>query len=109
MKKFIGLVALVVALALPISVNAASLKTKCDKTCPTADGKCTATCAVTVEGNEATLTTFSGTLEVVGDGVTVKDFKAGEGWRLSCYLLLLTLHDSGAFGEDRQGGCESHS
>ena len=37
-KKFIGLVALVVALALPISVNAASLKTKCDKTCPTADG-----------------------------------------------------------------------
>lgn len=79
-KKIIGLVALVVALALPISVNAASLKTKCDKTCPTADGKCTATCAVTVEGNEATLTTFSGTLEVVGDGVTVKDFKAGEGW-----------------------------
>ena len=34
-KKIIGLVALVVALALPISVNAASLKTKCDKTCPT--------------------------------------------------------------------------
>lgn len=79
-KKFIGIVALVVALALPIGVSAASLKTKCDKSCPTTDGKCTATCTITIEGNTSTLNTFSGTLEVVGDGVTVKDFNTGKGW-----------------------------
>ena len=80
-KKFIGLVALLLAVVvMPISVNAASLQTKCDKSCPTEDGKCTATCTITVEGNTASMTTFSGTLEIVGDGVTVKTFAPGEGW-----------------------------
>ena len=76
-KKLTGLVALIVALlVMPTMVSATSLKTTCDKSCPTEDGKCTATCTIKIEEN----TTFTGDLEIVGDGVTVTSFTAGEGW-----------------------------
>ena len=81
-KKIIGFIALVMAVVLmPMGVEAAELKTKCEKSCPTENGTCTSTCTITVEGNTATMTTFTGNLEVVGTGVTVKSFTAGEGWQ----------------------------
>ena len=51
-KKLTGLVALIVALlVMPTMVSATSLKTTCDKSCPTEDGKCTATCTIKIEEN----------------------------------------------------------
>ena len=80
-KKLTGLVALIVALlVMPTMVSATSLKTTCDKSCPTEDGKCTATCTIKIEENTTSMTTFTGDLEIVGDGVTVTSFAAGEGW-----------------------------
>lgn len=81
MKKFLGLIAIAMAVVLlPMSASAESLKTTCDKSCPTTEGKCTSTCTIKVEGNTTAMKTFTSTLEVVGEGVTVKSLTAGEGW-----------------------------
>lgn len=80
-KKITGMVALIVALiVLPMSVNATALKTTCDKSCPTSDGKCTATCTIKIEENSTTMTTFTGNLEIVGTQVKVTSLTPGEGW-----------------------------
>ncbi len=81
MKKIISFIALVMAMVIiPISVDAASIVPKCEKSCPTEGGKCTSTCKITIEGNTAEINQFSATLEIVGKGVTVKSLKAGDGW-----------------------------
>lgn len=81
MKKIFGFIALVMAVSLlPMGAEAASIVPKCDKSCPTKDGKCTSTCTISVQGNTSTLTTFESTLVISGDGVTVKSFTAGDGW-----------------------------
>lgn len=81
MKKLLGFIAIAMAVVLlPMSVSAAELKTSCEKSCPTEDGKCTANCLIKVEGNKDKMNTFTGNLNIVGDGVVVKDFVAGEGW-----------------------------
>ena len=81
MKKIFGFIALVMAVSLlPMGAKAASVLPKCDKSCPTEDGKCTATCTISVQGNTSTLTTFTSEVLITGDGVTVKSFDAGDGW-----------------------------
>lgn len=81
MKKIIGFIAIVMAVGLlPIGVEAAKIVPKCEKSCPTENGKCTSACKLTVEGNTQTLTSFEAELQLAGSGVTVKDFKVGDGW-----------------------------
>ena len=81
MKKIFGFIALVMAVSLlPMGAKAASVSPKCDKSCTTENGKCTATCTISVEGNNTTLTSFQTELQITGDGVTVKSFTASDGW-----------------------------
>ncbi len=83
MKKFFCFIALVMAVGmLPLGVDAATLQTKCDKSCPNESGKCTSTCKITAEGNNTTLSSFTAELQILNDGVTVKDFNVGDGWEI---------------------------
>ncbi len=81
MKKLFGFMALGMALALmPMGASATSIVPKCDKSCPTEEGKCTSTCKITIEENTSSLTSFTATLEIAGDGVSVTSFTGGDGW-----------------------------
>ena len=71
LKKLLGVIALSMVLLLPVKAGAATINPKCEKSCPTENGKCTSVC---------TLTEFKATLDIVGDGVTVTKITPGTGW-----------------------------
>ena len=82
MKKFISFIALVIAIIIvPMGAKAATIVPKCEKSCPTEGGKCTSTCKINVEGNTTEINSFSATLQVLGNGVTVKSLTPGDGWQ----------------------------
>lgn len=80
LKKLLGVIALSMVLLLPVNASAASINPKCEKSCPTENGKCTSVCTISVAGNTGSLTEFGATLEIVGDGVTVTKITPGTGW-----------------------------
>lgn len=84
MKKILTVIALSIVLLLPLGVNAAStgkIELPCDKSCPNeATGKCEATCKIKISGNTGSLNEFKGTIQFVGEGVTIKSVTAADGW-----------------------------
>ena len=80
LKKLLGVIALSMVLLLPVKAGAATINPKCEKSCPTENGKCTSVCTISVAGNTGSLTEFKATLNIVGDGVTVTKITPGTGW-----------------------------
>ena len=80
MKKLLSIIAISVML-LPLGAKAGEFKFDCDKSCPTEDGKCTATCQVKVENPEAKdFSIINGKINIASDGVKITKFTAGSGW-----------------------------
>lgn len=84
MKKLLGIVALSLAIILPVSASAAEVKLNCDKSQKVCDEsgtkKCTSTCTISITGNTQSLTDFNATLDIVGDDVSITSITPGDGW-----------------------------
>ncbi len=84
MKKLLGIVALSLAIILPMNASAAGYQiaadsSVCSKSCPTADGKCSQTCQIKVINNTTSISTLNVNL-TFGDGVSITEVKASDGW-----------------------------
>ena len=88
MKKLLSILVIgVVAIALPMSVEAAGFgltgSCKSDTTCPDDDGYCYSTCTIGVQNNTMQLSNIDFTLTFVsGDAVEIVEMNALNGWQL---------------------------
>lgn len=81
MKKYLSILVIGIALILPMSVGAATVKTDftCDKKCTDNGDTCQTTCKLALTGDSVAVTSFSANLNL-SPGLTIDSIKPAEGF-----------------------------